>query len=82
MSRSNSMDGGRFKSHLSAAPELLEFSNSDDYQSPQLSGRHTHAHIGRERGALATSAMAPTKEALDEHNMHNCDPNTVRSGTQ
>ena len=73
------MDGVRFKGHLSAAPEMLELSNSDDYQSP-LSGRHTHAHIGLERGlrgALSSSAMVPTKEALDEHNMHNCDPNTV-----
>ena len=68
------MDGGRFKSNFSAAPEMLDFSNSGVHQSRQshLSGRH--AHMGSGGGA---SGMAPTREALDEHNMQNCDQNTV-----
>ena len=68
------MDGGKFKSNLSVAPEMLGFSNSGAHPSRQsfLSGRH--AHMGSGGGA---SGMAPTREALDEHNMQNCDQNTV-----
>ena len=69
------MDGGKFKSGLSVAPEMLGFAGvhpSRDSRQSLLSGRHTH--MGSGGGA---SGMAPTREALDEHNRQNCDQNTV-----
>merc|ERR1711971_1096613 len=73
LSRSNSMEGGRFKGNFSAAPEILYFSNAGAHQTRHslLSGRHDH--MGSGGGA---SGMAPTRESLEEHNMQNCDQNT------
>ena len=69
------MDGAKFKSGLSVAPEMLGYTAvhpSRDSRQSLLSGRHTH--MGSGGGA---SGMAPTREALDEHNRQNCDQNTV-----
>ena len=69
------MEGGRFKGNFSAAPEILDFSNAGAHHQTRhslLSGRH--AHMGSGGGA---SGMAPTRESLEEHNMQNCDQNTV-----
>ena len=68
------MDGGKFKSNFSVAPEALDLHNSGVHPSRQLHLSGRHSHMGSGGGA---SGMAPTREALNQHNMQNCDQNSV-----